>query len=210
MSTARNGASPVSKKAAQQADTCIGPGVFVPVVGPSGSGKDSLIGYASSRLADRPDICFARRVVTRPCDPAAESHDTLDAESFERAKAAGAFALSWSSHGLGYGIPLAVDDTIRAGGVVIANTSRGLIGEIERRYRTVVPVLVTVSPQVLAARLAARGRESADEIAARIARNAGYEGFGEQCRIIDNSGALEQAGERLLQLIIEIMPHHTT
>lgn len=180
----------------------IGPGVFVPVVGPSGSGKDSLIGHARRRLAGHPAILFARRVITRPADPESEDHGTLNQTAFAEAEAAGAFALSWRSHGLSYGIPVEVDDTIRAGGVVVANGSRAVIPEIQTRYAHVTPVLVTVSPEVLAARLAARGRESADEIAARIARNADYAGFGAQCRLIDNSGSLEEAGERFVRLLL--------
>ena len=183
----------------------IGPGLFVAVVGPSGAGKDSLIAYARQRLAGRDDIHFARRVITRPCDPQSESHDTLDEEAFAKAEAAGAFALSWRSHGLAYGIPATVDETVRAGGAVVANVSRGVIDDIRARYSAVLPVLVTVSAEALAARLAARGRETADEIEGRIARNAGYAGFDAGCTVIDNSGALEEAGESLLRLIDEAM-----
>lgn len=180
----------------------IGPGVFVPVVGPSGSGKDSLISYARERLAGNAGILFARRVITRPSDPAAEAHDTLGEAAFLEAEAAGAFALSWRSHGLCYGIPSTVDETIRAGGVVVANASRGVVGDVRARYASAIPVLVTVSPQVLASRLAGRGRETADEIAARIARNADYAGFDERCHVIDNSGALEDAGERFVRFLL--------
>lgn len=181
----------------------ISPGVFVPVVGPSGAGKDSLIAHARRRLAGNPAILFARRVITRPSDPASEAHDTLDEEAFAQAEASGAFALSWRSHGLGYGIPIAVDETVRAGGVVVANVSRGVVGDIGARYACVVPVLVTVSAEALAARLAARGRESGEEITARIARNTAYEGFGAECRVIDNSGALEEAGALFVRLLEE-------
>lgn len=183
----------------------LGPGLFVPVVGPSGAGKDSLIAYARRRLAGRHGILFARRVITRPCDPEAESHDTLDEAAFAKVEAAGAFALSWRSHGLSYGIPVAVDETVRAGGAVVANVSRGVVGDTGARYANVLPVLVTVSAEALAARLAARGRESDEEIAARIARNADYAGFDARCRVIDNSGALEEAGEAFVRLLREAM-----
>lgn len=179
----------------------IGPGVFVPVMGPSGAGKDSLIAYARRRMSGNPAILFARRVVTRPCDPAIEAHDTLDEKMFAQAEAAGAFALSWRSHGLSYGIPIAVDESVRAGGAVVANVSRGVAGTIRMRYAKVIPVLVTVSAEALAARLAARGREGKEDISARIARNAAYSDFDAGCRVIDNSGALEDAGEYLVRLL---------
>lgn len=182
----------------------IGPGVFVPVVGPSGSGKDSLMAHARRRLAGDRRFVFARRVVTRPCDPEAEPHDTLDERAFEQAAAAGAFALSWRSHGLRYGVPVGVDEAIRAGGVVVANLSRALVGEAAVRYARICPVLVRVSPDVLARRLASRGREGAQEIAARVARNAGYADFDVECRVIDNDGALDVAGERFAALLIDV------
>jgi ribose 1,5-bisphosphokinase len=191
----------------EPAAASIGPGVFVPVVGPSGAGKDSLMTHAARRLAGDTAVHFARRVITRPADPGAEAHDTLDEASFLLYEAAGAFALSWRSHGLCYGIPESVDETIRAGGVVVANLSRASVPDAVVRYRRVMPVLVTVSPDILAARLAARGRESAGEIAARIARNAAYADFGARCHVIDNSGALDEAGERLVRLLRAAAQH---
>lgn len=179
----------------------IGPGVFVPVVGPSGSGKDSLIAYARRRLESRREIHFARRVITRDCDPASEDHDTLDEQAFAAAEADGAFALSWRSHALRYGIPRTVDETIQAGSVVVANVSREIVGEIRQRYSRVIPVLVTVSAEALAVRLAARGRETEEDIAARIARNANFANSDLGCRLIDNSGALEVAAEQFVRLL---------
>lgn len=181
----------------------IGPGIFVPVVGPSGAGKDSLLSFARRQLADHAGIVFARRVVTRPADPAAEAHDTLGEAAFLCAEAGGAFALSWRSHGLLYGIPASVDDAIHAGGVVVANLSRASVEAAARRYECVLPVLVRVSAEVLAARLAARGRETEREIAQRIARNAAYADFSAHCHTVDNSGALEEAGATLVRLLRE-------
>ena len=178
-----------------------GEGIFVPVVGPSGSGKDSLISYARKRLADRPSIHFARRTITRRADPETEDHDTLDKAGFLAAEAAGAFAISWRSHGLCYGIARDVEQHLSAGGIVVANLSRGSVREACARFARVIPVLVTVSPAVLAARLAARGRETSTEIADRLARNAAYKAFDIACHEIDNSGPLEQAGEALLALL---------
>ena len=38
------------------------------LVGASGSGKDSLLGYARGKLAGAPDVLFAHRYITRPAD----------------------------------------------------------------------------------------------------------------------------------------------
>ncbi|MBX9454391.1 MAG: phosphonate metabolism protein/1,5-bisphosphokinase (PRPP-forming) PhnN [Mesorhizobium sp.] len=178
-----------------------GPGVFIPVIGPSGAGKDSLIARARQHLDSRPGFLFARRVVTRPASLEAEDHDTLDTASFAKAEAAGAFALAWRSHGLSYGIPASIDKTILDGGVVVANVSRGVVAVIRRRYRNTLPVMVTVSRDVLAARLATRGRETADEIASRIRRNDEYGTLGADCRVIDNSGTLDEAAARFIRIL---------
>ena len=86
-------------------------GAFVAVVGPSGAGKDTLIGYAKARLAEkgRGRFHFVRRVITRAADGSTEDHDTLSPMAFERAEADGAFALSWEAHGLCYGLPAEID-----------------------------------------------------------------------------------------------------
>lgn len=179
----------------------IGPGVFIPVVGPSGAGKDSLLAYAKLKLAGRADIHFVRRVITRPSWPDSEDHDTLDDAGFVKADADGAFALSWHSHGLSYGIPAEVDQIIRDGGIVVANLSRASVADAVRRYRNVTPVMVAVSPEILAKRLASRGRENSHDIAARIARNAQYEDFAADCHVVDNSGDLNDAGEAMIRML---------
>lgn len=187
----------------------IGPGVFVPVVGPSGAGKDSVMDFARDAFAQNGRIHFARRVITRPASPEAEDHDTLSEDDFRAAQRRGVFALSWGSHGLLYGIPSEVDDLICNRGVVIANLSRASVAEAKTRYANVMPVLITVSPHIMALRLAARGRESAADIKARIARNTSYSAFDEDCHPIDNSGELEEAGNAFVHLVMNAVEQAT-
>jgi ribose 1,5-bisphosphokinase len=143
--------------------TRIGPGRLVLVVGPSGAGKDTLIDLARAALADDASVVFARRVVTRAAS--GEPHDTMDAEAFENAARAGAFALAWHAHDLRYGIPASIDAHIRAGRTVVCNVSRTIIEEARTRYTEVLVVLVTAPPEVLAARLEARARGSDGDLA---------------------------------------------
>lgn len=150
----------------------IGPGRLVLVVGPSGAGKDTLIAGARAVCADDPAVVFPRRVVTRPSS-AAEDHDTVTAEVFERCVIDGGFALWWDAHGHRYGIPSSVDDDIRAGRTVVCNVSRTVTGKARGRYARVVVVLVTAPPEVLAARLSARARTSDSDVASRVARATG-------------------------------------
>jgi ribose 1,5-bisphosphokinase len=176
-------------------------GVFIAVVGPSGAGKDMVIAYAREHLGDDGDVHFVRRVITRPCDVSSEQHDTLDEVSFAEAAAAGAFALTWEAHGLSYGIPADVDAAIAAGRIVVANGSRTALPALRARYENVVVAQITARPEILADRLARRGRESRGEVLARLARAADIAISGPSVATIDNSGERENAGREFVALI---------
>lgn len=177
-------------------------GVFVAVVGPSGAGKDTLIAYARERLGERQGAEFVRRVITRTSDAASEDHDTLDEAAFIDAEADGAFAISWRAHGLCYGLPAAVDEAIAAGRVAVANVSRAAIPMLNARYANVVIAEITASPEILAERLSARGRESRDEVLARLSRSTpAVDAAGCDVVRIDNSTTREEAGDRLVAVI---------
>ncbi|KFB08321.1 phosphonate metabolism protein/1,5-bisphosphokinase (PRPP-forming) PhnN [Nitratireductor basaltis] len=177
-------------------------GVFVAVAGPSGAGKDSVMQYARERLgALAGDVVFARRVITRPMEADSEEHDSLEVEAFERAERDGCFAASWRANGLCYGLPAELDDIARAGQVVVANASRAVIPALGERYVNFQPVIITAPREVLADRLAARGRESRAELLQRLERAHSSELQVPQALVIDNSGPLEQAGEKFLAVL---------
>ena len=136
--------------------------MLVLVVGPSGAGKDTLLNAARDAFRDDPRVHFARRVITRPADPEGENHEPVTEAEF----AARDFALSWSAHGLHYGIP-----AVAMAPVVVANVSRGVIAAAAAQYPVLV-IEVTAPPDILAARLAARGRETAADVARRLGRTA--------------------------------------
>lgn len=143
--------------------------MLILVVGPSGAGKDTLMDAARATLGADPHFRFVRRDITRPEAAGGEAHRAVSEAEFAARAAAGAYALSWRAHGLGYGIPADIEPDLAAGRVVIANVSRAVLADAARRYPTRV-LQITAPPDVLAARLAARGRESAEDIAARIRR----------------------------------------
>lgn len=178
-------------------------GVFVAVAGPSGAGKDTLIEYARRHFAGRADIVFVRRLITREADAGSEDHDTLSVEAFEHARAEGAFACSWQANGLRYALPAATDVAISAGHIAVANVSRAAIPLLRERYRNVLSVIVTAREEVLAKRLAARGREDRTAIRERLARNAIYAEPGDKpdTITIDNSGPPEEGGRRMVAAI---------
>ena len=161
--------------------------MLVLVVGPSGAGKDSLLNAAREAFRDDTRVCFARRVITRPADPGGEEHEPVTDTEF----AARVFALSWSAHGLRYGIA-AVD----AAPVVVANVSRGVIAEAAARWPVRV-IEVTAPPDVLAARLNARGRESAADVSRRLNRTATVP-EGVIVETVCNDGTLAEGVERFV------------
>jgi len=177
----------------------IGPGRLVLVVGPSGAGKDTVIAGTKAACAGDPGIVFSRRVVTRPASET-EDHDTLDDAAFDRAAKAGEFAFWWQAHGLKYGILRAADDDIRAGRIVVSNVSRAIIGDMRARYANVDTVLVTAPADLVAVRLARRGRQSDGSIAERVKRNDAFNDFRAD-HVIETTGAPEAAVKKLLGVI---------
>jgi ribose 1,5-bisphosphokinase len=144
-------------------------GGFVLVVGPSGSGKDSLINQARTAFAHDARIIFPRRVVTRRSS-GHEIHDSMSEAEFSRAEAAGRFALSWRAHGLGYAVPVAVLHEVDRGCVAVCNVSRGVVDWARQHLPNVATVEITAPPAVLAARLINRGRADDGDLDARLAR----------------------------------------
>lgn len=145
--------------------------MLVAVVGPSGAGKDTLMDAARMRIGPDPRFRFVRRSVSRPASAGGEDHEALDRDAFLRRRDAGGFALWWEAHGLLYGIPRDIEADLAAGRCVVANLSRGALDEANARYPLLV-LEITAPPETLARRLAARGREDPDAIAARLAREA--------------------------------------
>lgn len=146
-------------------------GRLVAVVGPSGAGKDTLMAGARAALASDARLRFVQRAITRPAEAGGEDHRPLTEAAFLAELAAGGFALNWQAHGLRYGIPRDIGDDIARGRVVVANLSRAVLAEAASRFPLLV-LEITAPVPVLAARLAARGREDAADVAARLAREA--------------------------------------
>lgn len=166
---------------------------LVLVVGPSGAGKDTLIAAARETFRDDPMVVFPRRLVTRAAMAEAEDHDSISFDDFHTTRAAGGFALSWEAHGFGYALPGTLAGDIAAGRTVVANVSARVIGGALVRYPGTRVILVAAERGVRAARLARRGRESATEIEARLARERPPLPEGTSAAIVDNSSDLGAA-----------------
>lgn len=171
-------------------------GQLVVVVGPSGVGKDTLIAALAGAC---PDLVVARRVITRAAGAVGEDHDAVSEALFDARLALGQYALHWAAHGLRYAIPASIDTELLAGKMVVFNGSRRALPAIRARYPDAQILMITAAPEVLAARLRARGRESAREIAARLKR-VGTD-LPEGAVLIQNDGTVDAALEQLLRAL---------
>jgi ribose 1,5-bisphosphokinase len=178
--------------------TTVGPGRLILVAGPSGAGKDTLIGLARLACADDGAVVFPRRVVTREAT-ASEDNECISLEAFQQACASGGFAMHWEAHGHHYGLPRGIDDDIRAGRTVVANVSRTVVEAMRRTYGNVTVVSITAPSDVLAQRLAARARGSDGQIEHRL-RRAVDDAAAPDATII-NVGSVEYHARQLTRII---------
>ena len=172
------------------------------VVGASGAGKDSLIQYARGALGGKGATVFAHRYITRAAQSDGENHIELSKSEFLQRKRHELFAMTWQSHGFHYGIGAEIDVWLEKGLNVVINGSRSYIPVAMSRYPQMQVIWISAAPQVLAARLARRGRESRAEISARLQRNSrlGVDPPAGALHI-NNEGALENAGSLLVKLL---------
>lgn len=164
-------------------------GLLALVVGPSGAGKDTVIAGARAKLTDDPRFAFPARVITRPRDGSVEQHIPISAAEFDVAESTGSFALSWRSHGHAYGIPIGALDGLARDQIVVLNISRTMIVRAEALASRVAVLNVTASPDVLAMRLSARGRETRDDVRRRLERDVPIATLNAPVFSISNDGA---------------------
>lgn len=176
-------------------------GRLIAVVGPSGVGKDTVM---EAMAATDPRLGLARRVITRPGSAGGESFDAVDVARFEAMRAGDQFALWWEAHGLHYGIPARVDADLAAGRDMLANLSRGVLVAAQDRFASLVIIALRADPAVLAARLAARGREDASDIRRRLARAGSGLPEGVCAIEIDNSADLDATVQSALAALYPI------
>lgn len=181
-------------------------GRMIVVVGPSGAGKDTLMGYAARRLQGRDDVTFVRRVITRDGDAGGEDHEAVCEADFTRMAESGSFAVRWVAHGLHYGIPADTLQQIKQGKVVVANGSRTALSCFRSVFPEMLVINVTARPEVLAARLEARGRESREDILRRLQRSTPPLLEEYDVVTIDNSGTVEEAGAAMIEALSSRLP----
>ncbi|WP_346826842.1 ribose 1,5-bisphosphokinase [Serratia inhibens] len=171
------------------------------LMGPSGSGKDSLLAQLRADADSAPLV--AHRYITRPADAGCENHIALSEPEFLRRRAKGLFALDWQAHQQHYAFGIEVDLWLLQGIDVVVNGSRAHLPQAQQRYGAqLLPVCLQVSTEVLRQRLQNRGREDAAQIEQRLARATEYQQrLPAGCRLLANDGDLQDTLTALLALL---------
>lgn len=176
-------------------------GSLVYVMGPSGAGKDSVLGRARVLLPPEAPVVFAHRYITRPADIGGENHVAVTRAEFAMRRAYGLLAYHWHAHGNDYGVGREIHDWRAAGMTVVVSGSRDHFlrtGGLDSQAR---PVLITAPAERLKQRLAGRGRESAIEAAERLQRADAYEIDDPRLVTIVNDGTLDEAAASFVRLL---------
>ncbi len=143
---------------------------LVYVIGPSGAGKDSVLQGLRQAWPEAAAAHWSRRTITRPVQAGGEQHETVDASGFEQLCQSNAFAMQWQANGLCYGVRHEELRPLQLGRWVFVNGSRAWLPQLLTHWPQATLVYIGADREVLARRLAARGRESVDAVSARLAR----------------------------------------
>ncbi len=178
---------------------------LVYVMGPSGAGKDSVLRRARTLLGAGPAVLFAHRYITRPADSGGENHVALTRPEFAVRRARGLFAFDWHAHGNDYGIGSEIHAWRRAGFAVVVSGSREHFQHLGPDAPFLRPVVITAPMDMLAARIADRGREDRAAMAERLERGTAFAVDHASLVTIVNDGPLDNAARAFARLIVDLV-----
>ena len=172
------------------------------VMGPSGVGKDSLLNWLRAHvraLPSPPALRFARRTITRAPGVSNEDHEPIEVDAFLQLAQAGAFALHWEAHGLHYGVR---HSQVEGTGWLMVNGSRAYAPQARTRLPGLTVLHVSAPDALVGERLAARRRETPDQVQARLQRAKAQSVDMEAGDLhIVNAGSLQDTALALCQLL---------
>ena len=153
------------------------------IVGPSGSGKDTLIDYAVNKLP----VKKAKRVITRENNQY-EDFKSVSDDEFNQQQ----FFIKWESYGRKYGIPPLSDDHY------LLNVSRQVINQVKALKPDTKVIELTTKPEVLAKRVNKRDRDTIKEKKERLKRAVN---INSDFKIDTSSSDVSVAGEELINYL---------
>ena len=172
------------------------------VMGPSGVGTDSLLKWLRAHVRAMPSppaLRFARRTITRAAGISNEDHEPIEVDAFLQLAQAGAFALHWEAHGLHYGLRHA---EMQGAGWLMVNGSRAYAPQARTRLPGLAVLHVSAPDALVGQRLAARQRETPDQVQARLHRAKAQSVDMEAGDLyIVNAGSLQDTALALCQLL---------
>ncbi len=175
---------------------------LVYVIGPSGAGKDSVLQGLRTDWPFAEPAHFARRTITRIVKPDDEQHEMVNAAGFAQLLHEQALAMHWQANGLSYGVRRSELEPLNLGHWLFVNGSRAYLPQILQAWPQATVVHVGASREVLAQRLAQRGRETEDAVAKRLAREVALN-LPAEVILIDNNGALTESVSSLRSALDE-------
>ncbi|MCM2346751.1 MAG: phosphonate metabolism protein/1,5-bisphosphokinase (PRPP-forming) PhnN [Acidovorax soli] len=180
-------------------------GRLVYCMGPSGAGKDSLFDWLRQHLPESSRVHWARRTISRTAPAGGEAHESVDESTFRQLRDTQTFALHWEANGLHYGVRHAELAPLARHTWVLVNGSRAYLPQALQHYPQLVAVHITASPDMLRQRLTARGRESAEQIEARVRRAVAFQPTPHAAAVqVHNDTTLDHAGSTLLHALRQL------
>lgn len=182
-------------------------GAYILVVGPTGSGKNTLIQAAREAI---PDLAFAVSATTRPMragEVDGISYHFLSTEEFMRRVDAGMF-LEWAEYGGNlYGtLRSEIEPRIGAGQLILSDIElqgvRQVLKNLPQEER--MTIFIDAGPwEELVARILARGPMSEEDIAKRRAHYDQEAAFKDEADYIvsNRAGELERAKEAFVAIV---------
>jgi ribose 1,5-bisphosphokinase len=175
------------------------------VIGPSGAGKDSVLDTLRQTWPSAANAHWARRTITRPAQPGGEQHEAVDEAAFDRLQVKKTFGLHWEANALRYGVRATELAALDQGHCVFVNGSRGHLPTLLIQWPEATVVHITAPPHVLAQRLAARGRETPQAIAARLQREVSV-ALPANHIAIQNEGSIREAADAMAKQLSKRLP----
>ncbi len=169
------------------------------LVGNSGSGKDSILAWAKEHWAcPKKELLVAQRYITRPESPETEKFISVSVDEFENMDGKGDFLLKWVSYDMHYGVKNDVLKDLKKGNLVVVNVSRQVIDDTRKRFPGTKVIFVQVPIETIVHRIQDRGRESQEQVQARVQRAKENETLPGADFVVENIGTIEEGGKKLL------------